>query len=324
MNTEDNMPPEGHAEASIWGPPQASQTVKRPTKKKREWGFLEILISVVALLVVQVGLAGIMTAVIASRLISEGMGIEDTDAITQQILDEVQSGANLVIIMISMYVIWLGTMFYATWFKGLKSFAKDFWVRFNWKRDIPIGIGLAIGLRGAEIGIFSLMEMAGVDLSGSENTSQIVGQEGIWYFVVAIVLASFIGPICEELFFRGMLLQAFLRNFARGEGKDPKSTMGSLMQQKAPGLFNAFTAFRNFLFKHRYALAAVLSGLIFGLMHVQPDDGTGWLAIWLAVIETGIIGIIFGFIVVKTKRLGIVIIAHCMFNLSGVILSSIL
>lgn len=328
MNTEDNIPPEGNAEASIWGPQQpmaqAPAVQKRPVKQKRPWGFLEILISVVALLVVQVVIAGVMTAVIAGRLLSEGMGIEDTDAITEQILTEVQSGANLVLIMVSMYVIWIGTMFYATWFRGLKSFAKDFWLRFKWKRDIPIGIGLALLFRGTELGIFSLLEAVGVDLSGAENTSQIVNQEGIWYFIIAIGLASFVGPICEELFFRGMLLQAFLRNFARGEGKEPKSTLGSVIQRKAPALFNAFKSFRNFLFKHRYSLAAILSGIIFGLMHIQPDEGHGWLAVWLAVIETGIIGIILGFIVIKTKRLGLVIVAHCMFNLSGVILSGIL
>lgn len=316
MNTEEEKHPETNAEASLWGAEAPKAVSRRPLKQKRPWGFLEILISFVALLVVQVGLAMVMTAVIAGRLLSEGMGIEDTDAITEEILAEVQSGANLVIIMISMYVIWIGAMFYATYARGLKSFAKDFWLRFNWRRDILIGIVLAAVLRATEMGVFALLEAAGVDLTGSENTTRIVDQTGIWYFVIAIMLAGIIGPICEELFFRGMVLQAFLRNFSRGEGKDPKT---------ATGIVKAYLAVRSFLFKHRYAMAAILSGLIFGLMHVQTGDGTGnWLPIWLAAIETGIIGIIFGFIVVKTKRLGIVIVAHCAFNLSGVILATIL
>lgn len=325
MNTEEEKLPDSNAEAALWGSASSQPSTKKPPRQKRPWGFLEILISFVALLVVQVGIAMVMTAVIAGRLLSEGMGIEDTDAITEQILTEVQSGANLVIIMVSMYVIWIGAMFYATYARGLKSFAKDFWLRFNWRRDILIGVLLAAVLRATEMGVFALLEALGVDLSGSENTTRIIDQTGIWYFVIAILLAGIIGPICEELFFRGMVLQAFLRTFSRAGQQGTKTGMDPLLQEKATGLRNAFRALKNFLFKYRYALAAVLSGLIFGLMHVQTDDGSGnWLPIWLAAIETGIIGIIFGFIVVKTKRLGIVIIAHCAFNLSGVILASIM
>ena len=297
----------------------ASPYAPRPLKKRRPWGFVEIILSAVALLCVQVGMLIFMTAGITKDLVEQGADLDDLDSVTQQVTQEVMQGGNLVLIMLSMYVIWIGFMAYATYVKGLKSFAKDFWFRFKWLNDFGIGLGLAVLLRGIEIVVLNGLTAIGVDLTGAENTTDIIGQEGIWYFVIAIMFASIIGPICEELFFRGFLLQAFLRNFRRGNISGPKTVFGQTVINTAAPLFNAFVAFRNWTFRHKYVLAAVLSGIIFGSVHW---NGEYTFQALVPIIETGIIGIIFAFIVIKTKRLGIVVFAHCFFNLSGVLLAT--
>lgn len=303
------------AENALWAAPQ-TQVAK---KEKRKWGFFEIILSAFALVVVQVVMLLVMMAGTVQRMVNDGSDLTNIDASTEQVLKDVQQGMNLVLIMVSMYLIWVGFMIYSTHFRGEKSFKKDFWFSFNWKRDIPFGIGLAIALRGLEIGILSLLESLGVNLTGASNATNIVDQSGIWYFVTAIVLASIIGPLCEELFFRGFLLQAFLRNFTRGNFKTPTTLTGKTALENAPAVYNAYKGFRNWMYKWRYVLSAILSGIIFGSMHWA---GTFDIPGLLPVIETGIIGIIFGFIVIKTKRLGLVIIAHMVFNLSGVLLAS--
>lgn len=322
--------PETQAEQDIWQSNPGTNNdltkenvpyVKRPLRKRRPWGFVEIILSAVALLCVQVVMLIFMTAGITKDIVERGADINDLDAITAQVTKEVMQGGNLVLIMISMYVIWIGFMAYSTYVKGLKSFAKDFWFRFKWLNDLGIGLALAVVLRGLEMLILNGLTAMGADLTGAENTTDIVGQKGIWYFIIAILFASVIGPICEELFFRGFLLQAFLRNFRRGNISGPKTIFGQTVINTATPLFNAFVSFRNWTFRHKYVLAVVLSGIIFGSVHWNGQYTAQAL---LPMIETGIIGILFGYIVIKTKRLGITVFAHCFFNLSGVLLATFL
>lgn len=318
------------AENDIWQNSNASpanpgfqSTVKAlmPRPKKRTWGFLEIILSLVTLICVQIAMIIYMTAGLAKQMVEEGSDLDDVESVSAELTKEIMQGSNLVFIMVSMYIIWIGFMAYSTYFKGHKSFAKDFWLRFRWLNDLSIGLGLAVALRGLEVVILEAVQAAGVDLKGAENTTSIINQEGIWYFVIAILLASIIGPICEELFFRGFLLQAFLRNFRRGNISGPKTIFGHTVLMNAAPLFNAFVSARNWMFRHKYVLAAVLSGAIFGLVHW---NGLSTVAGFVPVIETGLIGILFAFIAIKTKRLGIPIFAHCFFNLSGVLLATFL
>lgn len=326
---EDKAPelPPKSAEGDIWqtntpNPVAISQAkpIRKPMmRKRRTWGFQEVILSVVALFSVQALFLIIIALSVTKDLFGEG--IEDSAVIEEAVMDRLYEGQNLAILLVMNYVVWLGTMLYATYFKGLKSFAKDFWVRFRWLNDLAIGLAIAVVIRGAEMILYTTLQDAGVDLSGAENTSKIVGQEGIYYFLVAILFASIIGPIMEELFFRGLLLQAFLRNFRRGNISGPKTVFGETVLTNAAPLFNGFVSFRNWTYRHRYVLSAVFSGLIFGMVHWSGEPG---FVPFITVIETGLIGILFAFIVIKTKRLGITIFAHCFFNLSGVIMATLM
>lgn len=333
MNEEkEPVLPEKPAEQDIWqehpvsnkGNPAenfASSYVPRPVKKRRPWGFVEVILSGILLLCVQILMLIFMTAGITRDMVAQGADLDDLDTVTDTVMSEVMKGGNLVLIMLSMYVIWIGFMAYSTYAKGLKSFAKDFWFRFKWGKDIGIGLILAAVLRGTEIAVLNTLTALGMDLTGAENTTDIIGQEGIWYFVIAILFASIIGPISEELFFRGFLFQAFLRNFRRGNIRGPKTIFGQTVLASAPPVFKAFVAFRNWTFRHKYVLTVVLTGLIFGSVHWNGQYTAQAL---VPIIETGLIGILFAFIVIKTKRLGIVVFAHIFFNLSGVLLATFL
>jgi membrane protease YdiL (CAAX protease family) len=329
---EENKPalPETPAEQDIWqGSPAdnanainntpPSPYIPHPARKPRPWGFVEVILSGIALLCVQVLMLLVMTAGITKDLVEKGADLDDLQFVTDEVTKQVLQGGNLFLILLANYLIWVGFMAYATYAKGLKSFAKDFWFRFKWVNDCLIGLGLALLLRGTEMVVLNGLTASGMDLTGAENTTDIIGQDGIWYFLIAILFASIVGPICEELFFRGFLLQAFLRNFRRGNISGPKTVFGQTVINVATPAFNAFVNFRNWTFRHKYVLAAVLSGVIFGSVHWNGEYT--WQAL-VPIIETGIIGIIFGFIVIKTKRLGITVFAHCFFNLSGVLLAT--
>lgn len=319
---ETNKELDEPAEKMIWNTSSSPSSAKPAFRRKRKyhWGFFEVIGAFALLIAVQIGYGLIITTALIQEQLASGANLDDVDVITDQILQEITTNPkHLLFFTISMYVIWIGAMVFATYTAGIKNFFKEYWLRFNWKKDIPLGIIIAALLRGTEIAVLTLIQALGVDLSGSGNTDAIVGQEGIWFFVIAIGIASFLGPISEELFFRGMVLQAFLRKFRRGNISSPQSNFGATIQRTSPGLFNSYKSFRNWTYKQRYALSIIFSSILFGVMHWQ---GTNDLAGWLAPIETGLVGVLLAFIVIKTKRLGLAITIHVFFNLSGVILAS--
>jgi len=81
--------------------------------------------------------------------------------------------------------------------------------------------------------------------------------------------AMLIGPIIEEIFFRGTILKGFLSNYT------PK-------------------------------MAIIVSALIFGVIHIRPEQ------VWGAIL----LGLFFGWIYYKTRSIGITIILHIIANFS--------
>lgn len=290
----------------------------RPTSK-RSWGLVDVVVGMLAFLGSHAVLAGGLIFWTVYGSVSEGASVEDTDALVDQSLEWATSGWFLFASAILMYASWMFAMRRATYKKGLKSFAKDFWLKFNWKRDIPLGLAFAVVLRGLEWLVTTVLVQVGVDMSTGGNTDTIINQPGIWYFVNAIIVAAFLAPFFEELFFRGLFLQGALRNFRGGRFTVPQTIFGRAVNDHVPGLFSGYVAFRHFLYKNRNWLAVALSSMVFGLMHFQ---GTETFAQLFVVLQTGVIGVMLALIVLKTKRLGLAIWGHIFFNLSGVLLAT--
>lgn len=298
---------------------------RKPQKMQKSntqrWGLIDVLIGMLAFLGLQAVLAGGLIFWTIYGSVSDGASVEDTDALVNQSLESVTSGPFLFASAILMYVGWMYAMRRASFKKGLKSFAKDFWLKFKWKRDIPLGLAFAATLRGAEWAILTILTNAGVDMSTGGNTDTIINQDGIWYFINAIVVAAFLAPFFEELFFRGLFLLGALRNFRSGRFSTPKTVFGRLITDNSPGIFAGYAAVRRFMYRNRNWLAVMLSSTVFGLMHFQ---GTETFAQWFVIMQTGLIGVILALIVLKTKRLGVAIWGHIFFNLSGVLLATFL
>lgn len=312
---QDNISPEIPAQpvpaqeaANVWGenvaPPQKALYPKPPKK----WGMIEVLISLIALICIQIAIALVAVFMVASKIMASGT----TDAqVGMSMAEEILYSPTMIITTsISMYLVWAGAMWFSTRWRGLKSWAKDFWVRFKLPRDILLGLGLAVLgfalVQGLSIGA----EAVGINVSEASNTEIFDRQEGVWKYFFFIGMVSLLGPFMEELFFRGFVMQAFIRHFRRGNISAPRGPVSNWFFMNYTTVFNRYVDFRNWGYRHKYSISAVLSSIMFGFMHFQGTS-PGQL---LTVAVTGLLGLIFAIATIKTQRLGPAIFGHIFYN----------
>jgi membrane protease YdiL (CAAX protease family) len=305
----------------IWGsrPNETSKPYLKSTKKR--WGLIEVFNSIVILICLQVVFSLYLIVKSIKDSIGAGIDSNDINALTAAATKTATTGPNLFISSLLMYAAWLFMMWYSTSKRGHKSWAKDFWLKFNFKKDILIGAGLAAVLTGVQVGLSALLQVTGVDLTGSDNAAVLLNQNGIWFFVMTFGVACLIGPIMEESFFRGFLFQGLIRHFRRGNVDRPRSVFGATVVSNFASVFNAYLVFRNWCYKHKYIISAIISSAFFGLMHFQGVNNFGN---WYVVVVTGSLGFVFALCALKFRRLGPGIFGHIFFNTFSVILSLIL
>lgn len=203
---------------------------------------------------------------------------------------------------------WILGMIFVSRKKGKGSFKEDYKLSFKVK-DIFIGLGLAALLFGIVQLSAALLTNFGLDLTGSDNGSTFANLEGIWFIILGIGMASIMGPISEELFFRGMLLQGIINTLNRQKDYFLKVSEKSRT-------FNP-EKFVTFLRIITVPVAIVISSLVFGFMHIQ---GTETFGQWYVIIATGTLGLFFGIASVIFKRLGPVIYGHMFYNAATLII----
>jgi membrane protease YdiL (CAAX protease family) len=257
-------------------------------KKNKTWGVSSALLTFAAFLGLQVVLAiGLIVAV----------GPYNT-------MEALTNPAFLLLSSLSMYVVWIGGMYLVTKFRGQNSFKLDFKVWFK-KWDVFIGLGIAAGLYGVVLlSQWLLGDVLGVDLTGSDNGATFTNLEGVWFLILGIGVASILGPISEELFFRGFILNAIIKT---ADNQSEKIKEQKLDEYEAPVLIK----FNRLAQKFKVPLAVIVSSIVFGLMHFQGVDTFGQ---WYVVIVTGTLGLVFGIAAVKFKRIGPGIFAHMFYN----------
>lgn len=259
-------------------------------KKVKPWGIRSIVLNLIILLIVQVVLSLAFVA-----MISNGTSNPD-NALTEL----VSNPWVLLLSSLSMYAVWVGGMAITTYLKGKKSFKEDFWVSFRWY-DAFIGLGVAVVLFGLVfLSSWFFEDVIGLNMEGAGNGSVFLSLEGAWIFIIGIGIASFLGPLCEELFFRGYVMQAIAKSADTRLRKVESET------DEGFGLRSA-----KFFFKYRYHFAAVVSSILFGFMHFQ---GTETFGQWYVVLVTGTLGLMFALITLKLKRLGPAIYGHMLYN----------
>ena len=281
--------------------------------KRKRWGFRHSLYALFLGFFIQ--LIFIIPAMInnASEIITSG----SSAVTTESIVDAVMSAEMLVWIQMAMYLGWIFVALYITYRKGLNSLAKDIWLKFRWIRDISFGLVIAAALRGIEMSTLWLLDTLGVDLTGADNSSVFMETTGVWKYILLFGIVSLIGPIAEEILFRGIMMQGIIKTLRR-TSPVPRTWFGEGVYNAYPPLFQLFSKLKLFLNKYKYILAVIISSTIFGFMHYQGGETFGQ---WLVVIITGLLGVVLALVTLKTRRLGLAIVIHIGFNGSAVIMS---
>ncbi len=146
-------------------------------------------------------------------------------------------------------------------------------------RDIGIGLGVAVlGLAGAGLAGMIVTNLVGLTDEAAADNTQFLKEASGTPWLGAILFAAVVGaPITEELFFRGLTLRAL------------EKRLGSVW-------------------------AIVGSAVIFTLPHFTSPDLRGTAVLFSSIF---VVGLILGWITVKTDRLAAAIIAHMIFNAVG-------
>lgn len=261
------------------------------TEPKKGWGLGSFAIVFLAFIAVQIVVS---IAILIPAILNSGPNLD---------AEKLVSSAGLIIVSsLSMYATWVGGMAIVSRIRGKKSFKKDFWLQFK-KFDVFIGLGIAIGLvlLVALSGWF-FGDVLKLDLTAANNGKIFTSFSGIELVIVAFGVASVLGPIMEELFFRGFLFQA-VRNSINIHLK-------RISEESESG--TALTLAK-WIQKKQYWFAIIISSVVFGFMHIQTT-GVGTFGWWYLLAATGTLGLVFGIVAAKTKRIGIGIFAHVFYN----------
>jgi membrane protease YdiL (CAAX protease family) len=296
---------------------------QRFRRKKAQWGLRHVIYSVVGFLGVQI-LASIGLIVYAFTQTDVASVITNpaatTDEITQATTSLLSAPLVLAAVQFSMYLTWLAFAWFATKFRGLNSFKKDFWLRFRWY-DAPLGAVIAWGLIALETAIFSLLPMIfpGLNMEGTDNGSFLTQYTGVWFVIVAIGIGGIAGPFFEELYFRGFVMQGLIRYFRKGLRRKPTSKLGNKVYTDNPGLYNGYLKAKRWMYDKKYILAMIISSVAFGLMHWQGTETFGQM---IVPVFTGLLGLLFAYVSIKMRRIGLAVFIHIFFNTTTLILST--
>ena len=173
--------------------------------------------------------------------------------------------------------LWLGLAGVPVWAaraKGSGSVARDFGLRFR-RVDLPVGVAVGLLCQGAlYVVIPPLYRLVGLDddkigQAAEELTERAAGP----FDVVCLFLMVVVGAsIVEELCYRGLWQRSFERRFGAVGG-------------------------------------IVLSGIVFGFVHLQPYD----------FLPLALFGIVLAVLAARFGRLGPAIWAHVAFNLTALV-----
>ncbi|PXA69986.1 CPBP family intramembrane glutamic endopeptidase [Cryobacterium arcticum] len=184
--------------------------------------------------------------------------------------------------VLSYLVVWvplLGTVLIASWWRGAKSLVTDFGFAFH---PLDLLWGLTVGVLARLLA--GILEIAGYGRLGSAGATFGEPVRDLWWVFAALLAPVLIGPVIEELFFRGLLARA-VAGSARSNGGSRRTAT---------------------------ALAIVVSGLVFALVHILTvSTPTAAMVIGLS---TFIFGAAAAALSQLTGRLGGASVAHITFN----------
>jgi membrane protease YdiL (CAAX protease family) len=291
--------------------------LEKPAKTSKEyWGGTAMLTSLSIFLLAQVVAA---IVVIVHIMLNPDMmrGLQQGSLNVEKVMTE--TPALLIFGNVLMYAAWLGCMWWVTKYRSGVQRGKKFWIAFKdnfrlnvfkW-RDIAYGAGIAAGLLGLQYLVLTvlpeLIPSLKPVLDQADNTGAFKNMDGLSFYLIAFGMGGVLGPIVEELFFRGFLLRGFENHFSYKNSGRNMDILEDGLGEHVGGVKSMFVTYRSFTHKYRYVLAVIATSILFGLMHFQ---GTSWIT----VIMTGTLGLVLGIVTLKTNRLYPAIVGHIIHN----------
>ncbi len=293
MNRENLFSENGYSPESNTNVPLQGKAVLPPTIKIT-YGLRQVVLGFALMIVFNIAVAiGFIGWELKDNLQE---AINDPSVIDDALNSVISNPMLVVLSSLTMYLSWLLAISHAAK-RGFQKISKTFRVYFKWK-DVALGLLIAAALRLTEI--VAQAPFQHVFENQESNAQQITSYQGIWYVTNAIIIATILAPIFEELFFRGLFLSAILRKFTNWR----KHNHGKV----------------DWIYKSRYFVAVLVSSVAFGSLH-YPGGSIGMIT--LVLVETSLLGVLFAIMTIKTKRLGLPIFTHIFFNMSGVILATL-
>jgi membrane protease YdiL (CAAX protease family) len=151
--------------------------------------------------------------------------------------------------------------------------------------------------------VSTVIVLVAVAASGHTPTqgNLVLSPEPLWIALNGFVIAAIVAPFVEELFLRGLTLQAIRNIVLRWRNR---------VQPAEPAQQ-----------KRAWWISIIVSAVLFALLHSgQSADGVVVVALGAS---TFLLGIVNGVLVYRTGRLGAGIVAHIVFNGSAVLISSL-
>lgn len=182
--------------------------------------------------------------------------------------------------------------------RGQRSLRADFGLAFRWI-DLPIGISLAVLGKLAAVFYGLIATVVTGELPKSPNVTFDHNLVGI--LLTGVLVGTLLGPLIEELLFRGLILRATRYAVLRGSRRARPQPATRAIQVRA------------------VVVAVLANSALFAAVHLwqAPNDPALFIALALSTLT---IGILHSVVAIVTGRLGAAIVSHVVFNGSSVLL----
>lgn len=191
------------------------------------------------------------------------------------------------------YLVALVVPFAASRWRGLRSMAADYGLRFRWI-DIPIGIALGIGVRLAIVLVLIGFSPFLQDAQGNLDLEP----DPLWFVLSSVVIPVVVAPVVEEILCRGVVMRAVRNRMVRTPAGATPPSRGRRMWA--------------------VVFSIIASTLVFALLHGHQMVNPATIVTLGAT--TVIAGVAHGWISTVTGRLGAAIISHATLNGTAVLL----
>lgn len=185
------------------------------------------------------------------------------------------------------YVVLAAALFVVVRRRGLGGFRRDFGLELKWI-DFPIGVGLTVAINLADILVY-YFAVAILGLPKAPTSNVELPKSRVLAVIDALAIAAFLGPIVEELLFRGLIMRS-IRNFVIRHST-----------------FEGSTATR-----WGKRASVVVSALIFAAAHLYEARNPTML--FVLGVSIFIFGLITAAIATRTGRLGPSMLTHMFVN----------